>query len=376
VHGRVTHAGAPFTNAMVMFIAEGKNVLSSMKTAQVAADGSYSTTIDGPGKFAVTVQRMGARAGEQSSVEFRETIPAEKVHELDLEMPTARITGIVRESDGTPIDGVTVMLQMEGGIKTGSMFGGQYHVTSTDADGRFDIDVLRPGSYLVAAGGTPFGGALGNQEVHHAHKSVSVHLSEGEWRKDVDMRLDKPGSVTVTVVDESGAAVADAAVFARDEHGQLVDMLSMVTTGGDGIAKYSGLAPGRHTFSARTKDHASGESPAIDVEAAGTKSVKITLTGATMLVVRVLDAEAKPMQAYVSVTDEAGHEVAAMMSLAEITERFTSEGGMFSGDESRIGPLPPGKYRVRATRADGKSVDKSVKLDGKAEEKVKLHFGE
>jgi hypothetical protein len=104
--------------------------------------------------------------------------------------------------------------------------------------------------------------------------------------------------------------------------------------------------------------------------------VKVTLTGATILVVRVLDADAKPMQASVSVTDESGHEVATMMSLAEITERFSAEGGLFSGDETRIGPLAPGKYKVRATRADGKSVDKTVKLDGKAEEKVKRHFGE
>jgi hypothetical protein len=49
---------------------------------------------------------------------------------------------------------------------------------------------------------------------------------------------------------------------------------------------------------------------------------------------------------------------------------------MFAGDESRIGPLAPGKYKVHATRPDGKSVDKTVKLDGKPEEKVKLHFGE
>jgi hypothetical protein len=227
----------------------------------------------------------------------------------------------------------------------------------------------------VSAGGSPFGG-LGGDEAHFAHKSVSVHVAEGEWRKDVDIRLDKPGTVTVLVVDDRGDPVSDAAVFARDEQGRLVDFLSMVATGSDGNAKYAGLAPGRHTFSARTKERASGDSPAIEVESGETKTVKLTLVGGTMLVVRVLDSEAKPTQAFLSVSDDAGHEVAMMMSMAEIQERFTAEGGSFSGDETRLGPLAPGKYHLHATSPTGKKVDKTITLNGQAEEKIKLRVGD
>ncbi len=375
VHGRVMHSGTPFTGAMVTFIAEGKNVLASMKMGTVGADGNYAVTLDGPGKFTVSVQKIGAKPGEQSSVEFRETIPAEKDHQLDFEVPTARISGLVRGADGAPAENVTVMLMSDGGVATGTLFGGQYHTTSSDGEGRFDLDALRAGAYVVSAGGSPFGG-LGGGEAKFAHKSVNVHVAEGEWRKDLDLRLDKPGSVTVLVVDDQGSPVSGASVFARDEQGRLVDFLSMVTTSSDGNAKYAGLAPGRHTFSARTKDHASGESPAIDVASGETKTVRVTLTGGTMLIVRVLDSEAKPTQAYLSVTDEAGHEVATMMSMAQIQELFTSEGGSFSGEETKMGPLAPGKYHVHATSPTGKKAEKTVTLSGQAEEKVKLRLGD
>jgi hypothetical protein len=183
VHGRVTHAGTPFTGAMVLFIAEGKNVLSSMKTAQIASDGSYAVTIDGPGKFAVTVQKLGGKPGEQSSVEFRETIPAEKDFELDLEMPTARISGLVRDSDGAPIDGATVMMQTEGGITTGSMFGG-HHTTSTDGNGA-SISMRSARCHVVSAGAVL---AAAQRRGSSRAQPVSVHGDRRRMAQDVDMR--------------------------------------------------------------------------------------------------------------------------------------------------------------------------------------------
>ena len=49
-------------------------------------------------------------------------------------------------------------------------------------------------------------------------------------------------------------------------------------------------------------------------------------------------------------------------------------GGGRNRDEQRIGPLQAGKYRVRAVRADGKTVEKPVSLSGQAERSVKLQF--
>ena len=56
---------------------------------------------------------------------------------------------------------------------------------------------------------------------------------------------------------------------------------------------------------------------------------------------------------------------------SEILERYT--GGLGSAVQ-RVGPLPPGTYEVRAFSADGRSTKRSVKLDGRAERKVRLRL--
>jgi hypothetical protein len=354
-----------------MFIAQGKEVLSSLKSAPVGKDGAYTLTLDGPGAYGITVQKLTGGMANQSSVEFTAKVPAEKDFEYDITMPTGRISGQVRGEDGAPTSEVSVQVAGEDGVKTGTLFGGQYHLTVTDGEGRFDFEVVRPGKYTVSAGGDPFGGQLGNT-AQHARKAASVHVDEGQWLKDVDFKLEKPGTVVVTVVDERGDPVSGATVFARDPEGRPVDALSMTSTGAEGTAKYTGLAAGRHTFSARTKDHTSLESPPVDVESGASKSVKLSLVAGTRLLVKVLDKDGNALQTWLSVTDEAGREVANMIGMAEIQEYLTGSGE--SRDEMRIGPLGPGKYRVRATRTDGKTQEKSVNLGGAPERKVTLRF--
>jgi len=42
--------------------------------------------------------------------------------------------------------------------------------------------------------------------------------------------------------------------------------------------------------------------------------------------------------------------------------------------ERRVGPLPQGKYTVRATGPDGKVVSKQVDLRGQSERKLTIHL--
>jgi len=51
VHGTVTHAGEPLGGTMVMFVAEGKDSLKSMKTGKVAKDGTYAVRLDAAGHY-------------------------------------------------------------------------------------------------------------------------------------------------------------------------------------------------------------------------------------------------------------------------------------------------------------------------------------
>jgi hypothetical protein len=252
------------------------------------------------------------------------------------------------------------------------MWGGQYHELSTNEDGEYDIEALRPGTYTVTVGGMVMGGMLGGAAPLARAAKSGLKLSKGEWMRDVDFRLQKPGVVEVLVVDEQGAPCAGVGVFARDDQGRLLDRLSFLSTGPNGVAKHTGLAPGHYTFIARIKGRTSSESARVEVESGETKSTKVELRAGTRLVVTALDSEGHPTLISLSVRDEAGHEVADMLSLAEVMELMGGEG--FSTTAQKTGALPPGKYTVRVTRADGKSVDKSVTLAGEPELPITLKF--
>jgi hypothetical protein len=60
------------------------------------------------------------------------------------------------------------------------------------------------------------------------------------------------------------------------------------------------------------------------------------------------------------------------MSLAEIMQAFTN--GEFSSKEQKVGPLPPGKYKVTVTTNDGRKTTKPVTLTGQAERKLNVRM--
>ena len=58
-------------------------------------------------------------------------------------------------------------------------------------------------------------------------------------------------------MDERGLPVKDAAIFARDANGAVVDRMSGTASDESGNFRYAGLAPGRYTFAARSRTKAS-----------------------------------------------------------------------------------------------------------------------
>ncbi len=372
VHGQVTHAGEPCVGAMVAFVAEGKDAMKGMKTCQVAKDGGYTVKLDAPGFYDISVQKLSGGMAQQSTVEFAREIPEGKEYKLDLAMPTARISGRITGPDGAPAAGARVSLHPESPVEAGTMWGGQYHEGATDSDGHYDIQMLRPGTYTLGAGGTALGGIFGEEAAFGRELRGGLRLSDGEWMRDVDFRLKKPGTLDVVVVDAGGAPAGEASVFVRDAGGRLVDGLSMVATDAGGKARYPGLAPGTYTVSARKELLTSVDSPRVRVEEGGRAQAQIALQPGTVLVVTCLGDESKPVHASISVQDEEGREVGAMISLSEVMKMFGENG--FSTTERRIGPLPQGKYKVRATGPDGKVINKPVSLTGQAERKITLHF--
>jgi hypothetical protein len=215
-------------------------------------------------------------------------------------------------------------------------------------------------------------GMFGEENAFGREMRSGLKLSEGEWMKDVDFRLKQSGALEVIVVDAEGRPAAEAAVFVRSADGRLVDGFSMVTTKADGKARYPGLGPGTYTVSARKELLASADSPRAKVEEGGSAEVKVALQPGTMLIVTTVGAEAAPVRASVEVVDQDGREVGGMISLAEVME-LLGEGGI-SSTEHKIGPLPQGEYKVKATSSEGKTISKPVSLKGQAERKLTIRF--
>ena len=86
--------------------------------------------------------------------------------------------------------------------------------TLTDEKGRFAFPELSSGAYSLQASRTGYinlSPALGGNV--SGPTSPSVTLVDGEWRRDLRVRMWRPGSISGTVVDESGAPVVG--VFVR-----------------------------------------------------------------------------------------------------------------------------------------------------------------
>jgi hypothetical protein len=367
VRGHVLQDTTGIAGARVTFLQQGKAPGEGTKSARTADDGGYALQLDAPGPYAVMVMMPSSRL---SPIEFERVVPPGGDVVVDLKLPTARISGRVKTPNGDPAARVRVTL-LAGAQTVGGSLSGGFNDNVTDEQGAFDWPTLRAGEYSLAVGGAPPMGRTSASAAPWGRKIVSgIRVDEGEWKKDIEVRLEKAGSVEVEVVDDRGGKVAGASIFARDAAGHTVERLTGVRSDAEGKATYLGLSPGAYTFSAHKDGAAAAESGKVDVSEGGAGSVRLTLAAGTFLFVTTVDADNAPLRAQVSVTDEAGRDVAGLLSYQELGERF-NRGGM-GGNEQKIGALPPGKYRVRAVTSDGRAAEKSVTLSGQAESRLTL----
>jgi hypothetical protein len=373
VRGRVRHGEEPVSQGMVSFFAEGSKGMEALKIAPLGADGNYEARLDQPGKYVISVQVTGGGAAtfQQHTIEFRERVPEVEEHRLDFALPLGGVRGRVLGPDRQPLASTRVTLVTEGGIELGSMMGGQYSESVTDAGGEYSFPYLRPGEYAVAAGGALFGGAFGNETQAGRAVRAGLRIEEGHTLEGIDFQLDTPGSLGGRALDGAGQPVKDVSLFVRDSGGRLMDRFSMITSAADGTFEYKGLAPGEYVISARGRGLASSESAPVRVESGARASVDLVLHPGTRLVIEAVDQEGEPVEARVSVTDGQGRAVHAMVGWAEMTAIF-AEG--FDTGQQLVGPLPPGAYTVVATAADGKKASKPVTLDGQPERRLKLRL--
>ncbi|MCH2107442.1 MAG: hypothetical protein MK291_12460, partial [Planctomycetes bacterium] len=373
--GVIRIQGEPVVGATLVFVIEEEPAMPKLEVTDSA--GRYSVRLDKPGDYLFTVQRaFGGAYQEQNQSTFRVTVPKTVEHRYDVDLPGGVISGSVTTADGVGAGSVPIKLtpHYKGGF-TQSTDATNANL-STDRDGSFTITGVRPGEYLLRAGGMSFGmGALSaanEMGSSFGQTSMAVVIQEDERIEGLKLEIKEGGSLEVLVTDSGGDPVEGASLFVRDAAGEPIELISMVSTNSRGIGVYSGLSDGDYQVSARTTVAASAEGALVSVSAGATERVELELDKGTQLKVTMTDSEGNPVRAKLRVVDSEGREHAAYLSLSMMMTRMASEG--VSGHMQTVGPLPPGRYRVYAVAEDGRETDKPVSLRGQDERTIRLRF--
>lgn len=356
VFGVLTRAGEAVAGGQVFSVSEDSAVFQGMKTATTAEDGSYELIVDRPGSYVVS-----ANVGS-TGVEALVDVPREDELRLDLAIPLGRIEGIVREPNASPAQGVRLSLQREDGLGRMRWAGGS---AQTDAAGRYAFEDLEAGRYTVRANVSAWGQA-GDKSWGGAVRS-GVDVRRDAATTGVDFRLETSGSIAGIVRGPDGSPAAGVTLFFRDEAGRMVSTVSGTVTDAVGRFEETGLAPGAYSVSARGEALAAGDAASVAVRSEETAEVELEVELGTLLIVTLEDADGSPQRARVEVFDSDDREVGGMLTMGAMQATFNQG---VSSREQRVGPLPPGRYTVRATAPDGRSDDKRLSLRGRETEKA------
>jgi hypothetical protein len=288
---------------------------------------------------------------------------------------TGRVAGrVLAEGANTPIAGARIML-MPSGQPTGPM--GMPAMAVTDANGRFAIERVAAGSYLVnlqKAGFAPIFDSTG--------PLPTIAVAAGQSLDDVVFRLQKGGAITGRVVDANGEPVPEISIMAmrRSPSSAAADFFVPAPMQGGQITndigefRIAGLAPGEYVVAAMAGGFPAFAQGGMNVApplASGGRSTAATTyypgtadRDAAGAIVITPGAEVgnivfslQTVPAFnISgiVVDEAGSPIANAMVMLMGDPRsgmFGPGGNAQSQDDGRfvIGGVPAGSYHVTAT---------------------------
>ncbi|MGA0058420.1 MAG: MSCRAMM family protein, partial [Planctomycetota bacterium] len=222
-----------------------------------------------------------------------------------------RITGSLLDTEGQPIAGSRI-----------SLSGRAVEAVTTDAEGRFEIQDVAPGSVSLSAEG----------KGHVPVEGYTVHVVAGATVGNVTLRAETGAVLVATVVDAKGQPVsgAEVRVTAAEEQGGMIDLgggggrirraraisigldageggspmrfldggslLRKERTGPDGVARIAGLPTGSVRVSAEGKTDAPSRAVDLQIPRRGTVDTILSLRPAGLVLVRVVDATGQPAE--------------------------------------------------------------------------------
>jgi RNA polymerase sigma factor (sigma-70 family) len=360
VVGTVLAAGAPVADAEVHLQArEGTMV---MRPTTSAVDGSFRMPGAPAGKLVLIARHpeLGLGRAEVSTGQGGEVAVTLQLHPAG-----ASIGGLVKATDGTPVESASVAV-------TGQGPGLFYGSASTGPDGRFLIGALLPGRYTVWA--RPRGGPHNLSTSAERPDLKIVQLREGEART---VELTAPSGdrrIAGTVRLPDGKPAAGATVVANPEAGERswkpdgIMATDSAIAGPDGRFSIEGLGGGVYRLWASRPGYPDA---VVEEVAAGRTDLVIRLEAPAAVAGTVVDQAGRPVSLYT-------------IAIAQAPRPGESRAQRFRRtDEGTLPPLPvhdpsgafaidglaAGAYELKVTTPAGSVANQGVAL-GVGETKV------
>lgn len=295
-----------------------------------APDGTYAAVVSYAGEYVVSFWMEGYVPQYYDRADFSQDSMAVMVSEADVSGIDAAlsrggtISGQIRDADGVPIVGASVSASTPDGRSSG--------YAQSDDQGRYVIDVLRNGSYIVSASASGSGFYTKYfPDADSRDGATPVDIVAEKIVEGVDVTLEQGSRASGSVTDSRGVPVSGGWVTARSSAASATTQVDS-----SGNFELSGLAPGVWTVSATGNSGAYLPGTATFSVPGDVTDLRIVLEDAAQLSGTV---------AWPSGTQASGAVVVARVlddgSLEEVRSTYVYSPGSYS-----IGIIPEGSYVV------------------------------
>lgn len=339
--GTVYQSGEVVPSGSVWGSMQGAEAFASGSHTKANEQGEYELEFPGPGRAHVLVASEGTKV-----IPLPIVLSAEPEQTYDIHIPVGRIAGRVLGVATGEISRPFVSCKPEGRSPVEGIYLSRR--VRCDEQGDFVFEGLPRGSYRVAVANV--------FDPRSVIEGVEL-AADGEVR-GLQLAMGETSSAEVLVLNAAGQPVTGARVSAQDSAGHLYAPAMGVGTGVEGVQSFSAFTQGDYRFLAQFEGWSSALSTPVQVRANEVAKVTVKLAPGAHASIRVLDGT-EPVYARLWIWDPSGNEYSRTLAV------FDHKTYLVEGDNPghySLGPLPPGKYRVRAKAYDGRSADGEVVL--------------